>query len=61
MNIVERNKARTQRAIDLQHQVEALRKELMAVLDVAIARGEALGFDNDEDYQRRVRELHNEA
>jgi hypothetical protein len=35
---------------------EAERKELLAILDVAIARGEKLGY-MDEDYRRRFKQL----
>lgn len=37
--------------------VDALQQELAAVLDVAIARGESLGYDSDDDYKARYREL----
>ena len=39
-------------------QVAELRAELAAVMDVAIARGETLGFlDADNDYRKRAQEL----
>ena len=33
--------------------IATLEKELRAVLDVAIARGESLGYVNDDDYEER--------